>query len=137
MYQCEVCEDWFHDDCVAKGSPAGEIPLEDSFNDFICKSCVQIHLKFFSKLNLLDNPFILTSPANLKLPAPLFLVSGWRENLRNAAVEQDLEVSQRIGHLLRDEEAVYEPPVDTEATESLYDRKRNLNNIILFILSHF
>ena len=122
MYQCEVCEDWFHDDCVAKRSN-GEIPREDAFNDFICVSCVRTNLKFFSKLHLTDNPFIFTSPANMKLPAPLFLLAGWRESLRTAAVEGDLQVSQRIGHLLRDEEPVYEPPIDTEATESLYDRK--------------
>ena len=124
MYQCEICEDWFHDDCVAKGCVGGQIPLEDAFNDFICGSCVQTHFaKFFSKLNLTDNPFIFTSPANLKLPAPLFLLAGWRESLRTAALEGDLQVSQRIGHLLRDEEPVYEPPLDTEACESLYDRK--------------
>ena len=122
MYQCEICEDWFHDDCVAYGTFGGEIPREDAFNDFICKSCVQIHLKFFSKLSLKGNPFISTSPIDLKLPAPLFLLAGWRENLRTAAVEGDLQVSQKIGHLLRDEEIVYEPPIDTEATESLYDR---------------
>lgn len=123
MCQCQVCEDWFHDDCIASGTVGGVIPREDAFNDFICKFCVHSHFKFFSKLNLCDNPFIFTSPPNLKLPAPLFLLTGWRENLRTAAVENDLQVSQLIGHLLRDEEAVYEPPVDAEATESLYDRK--------------
>jgi len=123
MYQCEICEDWFHDDCVSGSTVGGAIPREDTFNDFICKSCVQTHLKFFSKLNLSDNPFISTSPSGLKLPTALFLLGGWREALRTGAVEGDLQVSQRIGHLLRDEEAVYEPPVDTEATESLYDRK--------------
>lgn len=123
MYQCQVCEDWFHDSCIASGTIGGEIPREDAFNDFICKFCVHSNSKFFSKLNLLDNQFIFTSPANLKLPAPLFLLAGWRESLRTAAVADDLQVSPKIGHLLRDEEVVYEPPVDTDATESLYDRK--------------
>ncbi|KAI9206116.1 uncharacterized protein BJ171DRAFT_498758 [Polychytrium aggregatum] len=34
MLQCIACEDWFHDRCI------GELPDEDSFEDFICRSCV-------------------------------------------------------------------------------------------------
>ena len=130
MYQCEVCEDWFHDDCVAKGSN-GEIPPEDAFNDFICISCVR-NLKFFSKLHLIDNPFFYFSRQHEITCAP-FLLAGWRESLRTAAVGWGWPaVSQRIGHLLRDEEPVYEPPIDTEATESLYDRKWSLLSIWLW-----
>ncbi|EGF83126.1 hypothetical protein BATDEDRAFT_84659 [Batrachochytrium dendrobatidis JAM81] len=37
MFQCVICEDWFHDECVSK------VPDEDAFEEFLCKACVVKH----------------------------------------------------------------------------------------------
>lgn len=125
MYQCEVCEDWYHDSCVAKdhqGDTYYEIPSEESFNDFICRGCVIKNENFFSKIT--PNSLIFTVPASSKLSSvPLFLVTGWREDLCRQAIEFNLTLNPEIGHLIKDEEPVYEPEIDSEAKESLYDRK--------------
>lgn len=126
MYQCEICEDWFHDDCVGRdhqNSENSEIPSEDSFNDFICRSCVIKHDNLFSKIS--PNSLIFTVPKSSKLSsAPLFLVSGWRENLYEQTEKLGLNLNPEIEHLVKDEVPVYEPEVDSEAKESLYDRKK-------------
>lgn len=126
MYQCEICEDWYHDICVAKDHQNREsdleIPDEETFSDFICKGCVtRHHRELFSKIILNDT--ICTVPAldSLKsAPAPLFLVKGWRDILR---LQCGNVVPIGLEHLLKEEEPVYEPEIDNEANESLYDRK--------------
>jgi E3 ubiquitin-protein ligase UBR7 len=125
MYQCEVCEDWYHDSCVARdhqGDGNYEIPSEDSFSDFICRGCVIKYKNFFSKI--IPNSLIFTVPASSKISsAPLFLVNGWREELCKQAIELNLNLDPGIGHLIKDEEPVYEQEIDSDAKESLYDRK--------------
>ncbi|KAH6573079.1 hypothetical protein BASA60_006247 [Batrachochytrium salamandrivorans] len=37
MFKCVICEDWFHDQCI------GEVPDEDTFEEFICTACVNKH----------------------------------------------------------------------------------------------
>ncbi|KAI9136906.1 putative zinc finger in N-recognin-domain-containing protein [Paraphysoderma sedebokerense] len=37
MFQCAVCQDWYHDRCISEKSP---IPSLDLFDEFICESCV-------------------------------------------------------------------------------------------------
>lgn len=37
MFQCLLCEDWFHDRCIEKESP---IPPEDDFEYYMCRACV-------------------------------------------------------------------------------------------------
>lgn len=149
MYQCEICEDWYHDICVAKdhqfhvNEEELEIPDEETFSDFICKACVQkYHNSFFSKINLSDRFFTIphstSASDSLKyLPSPLFLVDGWRENLRSQF--DKIKVPVGLEHLLQDEEQVYEPEIDPEAKESLYDRNIQLFSvsIISFFLSLF
>lgn len=34
MLQCLICEDWFHEDCLAS------VPDPESFTDFICRTCI-------------------------------------------------------------------------------------------------
>ena len=137
MYQCEVCEDWYHDSCVAKdhqGEENYEIPSEESFSDFICRGCVIKNKNFFSKIT--QNSLIFTVPAALNskiTSAPLFLVNGWREDLCKQAIEFNVNLNPEIGHLIKDEEPVYEPEIDSEAKESLYDRKTKLLLLVLLI----
>ena len=144
MYQCEVCEDWYHDNCVAKDHQRHrteadlEIPSEDSFNDFICRSCVIKNTEFFSKITA--NSFIFTVPASAESEisaAPLFLVNGWRENLSKQATENNLTLNSEIQHLIEEEEPVYEPEIDTEAKESLYDRKQSKQGLLLIFTFFF
>ena len=35
MYQCLICEDWFHDKCL------DFIPQPDTFDEIVCKTCVE------------------------------------------------------------------------------------------------
>ncbi|KAF9314777.1 hypothetical protein BG003_003849 [Podila horticola] len=37
MFQCVLCEDWFHDTCI------GITPHGDDFDDFICRDCTKEH----------------------------------------------------------------------------------------------
>ena len=148
MYQCEICEDWFHDICVARNALSApnehneqidkseieisqlEIPDEDSFTDFICKSCVETNSSFFLKVVLNDQIFTLPSQKIFTSNqfGPLFLADGWRNSLQ--AQEKDLRVAAdalNISHiLLAEKESVYEPEVDADAKESLYDRKKKI-----------
>lgn len=129
MFQCEICEDWYHDTCVAKDhqnleTEQLEIPDEETFSDFICKGCVtRHHSALFSKISLNDTIFTVPARDSLKSsPAPLFLVKGWRDILR---LQCSNVVPVGLEHLLREEELVYEPEIDADANESLYDRKQN------------
>jgi E3 ubiquitin-protein ligase UBR7 len=37
MFQCLVCEDWFHEKCIGEG----RVPDQDDFDGFVCKGCVE------------------------------------------------------------------------------------------------
>jgi len=36
MFQCLVCEDWFHEKCIGEG----RVPDQDDFDGFVCQICV-------------------------------------------------------------------------------------------------
>jgi E3 ubiquitin-protein ligase UBR7 len=36
MFQCLVCEDWFHEKCIGEG----RVPDQDDFEGFVCQGCV-------------------------------------------------------------------------------------------------
>ena len=36
MFQCLVCEDWFHEKCIGEG----RVPDQDEFDGFVCRTCV-------------------------------------------------------------------------------------------------
>ena len=36
MFQCLVCEDWFHEKCIGEG----RVPDQDDFDVFVCQKCV-------------------------------------------------------------------------------------------------
>ncbi|KAI9484301.1 hypothetical protein BDB00DRAFT_984296 [Zychaea mexicana] len=47
MYQCVVCEDWFHDRCI------GELPADvEDFESYVCRGCTKQH------------PFLIQKPDN-------------------------------------------------------------------------
>lgn len=124
MYQCECCEDWFHDDCVAKRREGVQIPAEDSFEDFICDLCVEEHQEFFSKVSCSEMIYC-SPPMQNPVSASIFLHGAWRLELQRACQSNPeltaLLTSHKLTHLLA-EEAVYNPE-DEEAKESLYERK--------------
>lgn len=135
MYQCECCEDWFHDDCVARRrldkvtSDSLQIPSEDSFEDFICCECVEKYKDVFGKLKCSEMVFCYPK-LDCPLDAPnasIFLKGAWRLELRRKC-EKDSDLAalfkaHNLEHLIRDEEAVYNPEEDDEAKASLYERK--------------
>jgi E3 ubiquitin-protein ligase UBR7 len=36
MFQCLVCEDWFHEKCIGEG----RVPDQEEFDGFVCRDCV-------------------------------------------------------------------------------------------------
>ncbi|KAJ1968678.1 hypothetical protein IWQ62_001101 [Dispira parvispora] len=44
MFQCAVCQDWFHDTCV------GMLPENDDFEEYVCPECVEQYPKVFKRL---------------------------------------------------------------------------------------
>ena len=36
MFQCLLCEDWFHEKCIGEG----RVPDQDEFDGFVCRDCV-------------------------------------------------------------------------------------------------
>ena len=36
MFQCLICEDWFHEKCIGEG----RVPDQDEFDGFVCRHCV-------------------------------------------------------------------------------------------------
>ena len=36
MFQCLVCEDWFHEKCIGEG----RVPDQDDFDVFVCRTCI-------------------------------------------------------------------------------------------------
>ncbi|KAG2172209.1 hypothetical protein INT43_004750 [Umbelopsis isabellina] len=50
MYQCVLCEDWFHDTCI------GKVPSTDEWDDYICRECIA---KYPFVVNVSDKRFIL------------------------------------------------------------------------------
>ncbi|KAJ3414486.1 putative E3 ubiquitin-protein ligase ubr7 [Chytridiales sp. JEL 0842] len=60
MFECIICEDWFHDRCISNIPPristATGLKIEEeeeSFKDFICKDCVNKHpfLRLYSTVS--------------------------------------------------------------------------------------
>ncbi len=133
MYQCEVCEDWFHDGCVARKLQDSAEPLqilsEDTFEDFICCLCVESHQEVFAQINCTEMMFCFPKIENpLKaVNTSLFLNGAWRLELRRECEKNSslamLFKTHNIEHLIRDEVPLYNPEEDEEAKESLYDRK--------------
>ncbi|KAJ3373906.1 putative E3 ubiquitin-protein ligase ubr7 [Allomyces arbusculus] len=56
MYQCLVCQDWFHDRCLPN------MPDADAFSDLICQGCVRDHA-CLARLEPLD--VVRNSPADV------------------------------------------------------------------------
>lgn len=50
MYQCVLCEDWFHETCI------GNVPSTDEWDDYICRECI---VKYPFVVNVSDKRFIL------------------------------------------------------------------------------
>ena len=128
MYQCEVCEDWFHDACVAQAScPPAPIPAEDAFDDFICAQCVSQH-----------TPALF---AHLPVPpapgAPLFLGAGWRAQMAAAFAAEPFQAilrARNLLHLVRDPEPVFSPEEDADAKCSLYERTIHMPKASLILI---
>ncbi|KAJ1659330.1 hypothetical protein IWQ61_001573 [Dispira simplex] len=44
MFQCALCQDWFHDTCV------GVLPENDDFEEYVCPGCVEQYAVVFKRL---------------------------------------------------------------------------------------
>ncbi|KAJ1365196.1 hypothetical protein KIN20_025433 [Parelaphostrongylus tenuis] len=86
MYQCVVCEDWFHlshlDENFAKLVEQMEENLEQSGFSLVCKSCSS-RLPFLSRLSVdeADNGIVCMSTVTEAKEGPVLLVYGFRERL--------------------------------------------------------
>ena len=121
MFQCLICEDWFHDTCIDLECRK-ETPSTETEFDFICKDCVRKHLAL-SNLVLKDK---IGFSSDCKHYQPhdffskcrdLFLTEGWRNGLCDCdycrlALEQD-----KLGFLYF-EAPIFEPESDIDENTS-------------------
>lgn len=133
MYQCEICEDWYHDTCVVEKADLSSehIPSEDSFEDFVCCDCVKEKVDFFTSLQLNEFIFTFSRAEKIEFPNSLFLKPDWRQNiqkqLENVPSLRTKASSLSIEHFIAsEEEAVFNPEEDSDAVQSIYDRKNTL-----------
>ncbi|RUS32435.1 hypothetical protein BC938DRAFT_475379 [Jimgerdemannia flammicorona] len=83
MFQCVICQDWFHDNCI------GQIPPQDDFDEFICRTCTAKH----PFVIIPRNPhFILgLSKSSEKVTRIIHQDSKEKEKKRDASELEDLE----------------------------------------------
>ncbi|KAI8147220.1 hypothetical protein BJV82DRAFT_598212 [Fennellomyces sp. T-0311] len=146
MYQCVVCEDWFHDRCI------GEIPSDvEAFESYVCRGCTKEHPFLIQKpdawisIGLSKNnetihrwitPSSTLAGQKRKLDAmdasaclrvtyeddqaELFLNEGWRSKLCQCKECAVAFKEHKIEFLLSEEET-FEPEEDEDAGKSLMD----------------
>ncbi|RUP47576.1 hypothetical protein BC936DRAFT_145573 [Jimgerdemannia flammicorona] len=83
MFQCVICQDWFHDNCI------GQIPPQDDFDEFICRTCTAKH----PFVIIPRNPhFILgLSKSSENITRIIHQDSKEKEKKRDASELEDLE----------------------------------------------
>lgn len=54
MFQCNICEEWFHAGCITKEKDK----LSETFDDYICRDCVDKY-NFIKKYKFMKNVFFL------------------------------------------------------------------------------
>ncbi len=95
MYQCLVCQDWYHEKCI------GSMPDADSFDDFVCALCTLEHpvLSTLGSQNCLDQTNV----------GPVFLRQDWKLNI--CKCDKCVELLLPFKFLLRTEPS-WEPEID-------------------------
>lgn len=108
MFQCLICEDWFHDRCIK------DLPTDtNSFTDFVCRDCVDkgadVSLSFCTKRGSIEH-----NSTNL------FLAEGWRDLICKCSVCINYIERHHLSFILNPPD-VYEPERDINAGLSMYD----------------
>ena len=108
MFQCLVCEDWFHDRCIK------DLPMDtNSFIDFVCRDCVSNGAE-------LSRNFCTEKKDDVNLPANLFLAEGWRDSMCKCPTCIEYIKSHNLSFTLNPPD-IYEPERDANAGLSVYD----------------
>ncbi|EEB07261.1 zinc finger protein Mlo2 [Schizosaccharomyces japonicus yFS275] len=107
MYQCLICEDWFHEECIAASCI---FPDPDSFELFLCQSCVKANLKYlFHEVSEYEG-------------GPVFLPEDFYGTL--CQCERCLPARQKDMPMLAAEEDIYKPPEDEELPDEDSDEEQ-------------
>lgn len=132
MFQCLLCEDWYHDRCIKTKSL---VPPEDDFEDYVCRSCVGQHPWL---LRYLSDPRFACTPKRQQeeqkstdgLESDVKIKHGLCE-----AAEEDEKPNKKLK--LADDEAKTDQDKSTDrcAWEDLPDPKVASQD--LFLLEHF
>ncbi|KAL2312999.1 Protein mlo2 [Schizosaccharomyces pombe] len=104
MFQCILCEDWFHEKCLQKTNKGIEIPDAETFEWLVCSECSEKYRDHL--LNQKHESIAGTERA------PLFLSENFRENL--CPCESCISLRNLEMPMLVAEEPIYEPPEDSE-----------------------
>ena len=114
MYQCLVCEDWYHRDCL-------EIPEEGEFSDFICTSCVKEseYLKHYE----CHVPCCVTNPTQTDCFKSL--KPNWREHVCKCEACLHQIEAEGLKPLILEEPMIWEPEKDDAAPNGLDALKKD------------
>ena len=108
MFQCLVCEDWFHDKCIT------DLPMDtDAFIDFVCKDCV-------GRGAVLTRRHCTECEDNTRSTSNAFLAEGWREGMCGCRICADHLARHDLSFVVNPPD-IYEPERDVNAGLSLYD----------------
>lgn len=108
MFQCLVCEDWFHDKCIA------DLPKNtDSFTDFVCRDCVGKGAEF-------ARSFCTERKDGTNPVMNLFLAEDWRDSVCKCSVCIEYLKHHNLFFALNPPD-LYEPERDANAGLSVYD----------------
>jgi len=133
MYQCMLCMDWFHLDCIQKKEEKSSIPGPDVPCEFICETCYQAHgfLKYYYnqlKLTTEQNQSTTSSGSaclldTLKQSQPStdvhnsFWIKGWRTSLCSCQECTKKYEQEEVSFLLTEPDQVENENDDEEEEE--------------------
>ena len=107
MFQCLVCEDWFHDRCIE------DLPTDtSSFVDFVCRDCVGKGAEF--------SGVFCTERKGAPSSTNVFLAEGWRDSVCKCPTCMDHIRNHKLAFVLNPPD-IYEPERDANAGLSIYD----------------
>ncbi|EPY49348.1 zinc finger protein Mlo2 [Schizosaccharomyces cryophilus OY26] len=121
MFQCILCEDWFHDRCLEVSNQGKSLPDSESFEWVICKDCV-----FKYRNCLLNRQHVLPFQKEEQL-VPRFLDEHFREQLCPCGSCIELRKSQMP--ILIEDEPIYEQPEDSDMENESGDEAEDMNSL--------
>ncbi|WBW70795.1 ubiquitin protein ligase E3 component N-recognin 7-like protein Mlo2-like [Schizosaccharomyces osmophilus] len=125
MFQCILCEDWFHDRCLEASNQGKPLPDSESFEWVVCKDCVSKYK------DCLLNPQHEFPYKKEELVVPQFLDEQFREHL--CQCDPCMEIRKTQMPILIEDEPIYEQPEDSDMEDEAdagVEDMRSLDEIV-------